>query len=294
MLCCLISVEWTTQVFAALIHFGTGLREGENTVIPKPLERRLVICLRTHPLLVNSPMALTLTRSLAFQHLPSRGVRVAAALYLALWAWLAVAPSDRSTWVLENALVVGFVIVLWCIRGVFRFSDVSLYLVLAFLTLHTVGSHYTYSAVPYDAWWQRLSGHSLNEALGWQRNHFDRLVHFCYGLLLAYPIREFFLRVVEVRGFWSYFLPFDVTLSTSAMYELIEWGAAELFGGDLGMHYLGTQGDVWDAHKDMALAALGALIAVLIIAWVNRRLHHDPAWEWSQSMRASARLPVHN
>jgi len=225
----------------------------------------------------------------SFQRLPRRGVRIAAALYLVLWAGLAIAPSDRSTWVLENALVVGLVILLWCCRRVFRFSDVSLYLILAFLALHAVGSYYTYSEVPYDAWWQSLTGHSLHEALGWQRNHFDRLVHFCYGLLLAYPIREFFLRVVEVRGFWGYFLPLDVTLSTSALYELIEWGAAELFGGDLGMHYLGTQGDIWDAHKDMALAALGALIAVLIIAWVNRRLHHDPAWEWSQSMKAAAR-----
>lgn len=234
-------------------------------------------------------MTKLLLESSSLQHLPGHGVRIAAALYLVLWTWLAVSPSDRSAWMLENALVAGLAILLWCVRRAFRFSDVSLYLILAFLTLHAVGSHYTYSEVPYDAWWQSLTGHSLQEALGWQRNHFDRLVHFSYGLLLAYPIREFFLRVVEVRGFWGYFLPLDVTLSTSALYELIEWGAAELFGGDLGMRYLGTQGDVWDAHKDMALAALGALIAVLIIAGVNRRLHHDPAWEWSQRMKASAR-----
>ena len=212
-------------------------------------------------------------------------MRIAALAYLVLWVALGISPSDRGTWLLENALVLGLLAVLWFSRRVFRFSDASLYLILLFLALHAVGSHYTYSDVPYDAWWQSLTGHSLNEALGWKRNHFDRLVHFSYGLLLAYPIREFFLRVVEVRGFWGYFLPLDVTLSTSALYELIEWGAAELFGGDLGMHYLGTQGDVWDSHKDMALAALGALIAVIIIACINQRLKHDPAWEWSNRMK---------
>lgn len=224
----------------------------------------------------------------AIKKLPGRGVRVAAALYVALWAGLAIAPADRSTWFLENALVVALVLVLWTVRRAFRFSDVSLYLILAFLALHTVGAHYMYSEVPYDRWWHTFTGYSLNEMLGWERNHFDRLVHFCYGLLLAYPIREFFLRVVEVRGFWGYFLPLDVTLSTSALYELIEWGAAEIFGGDLGMHYLGTQGDIWDAHKDMAMAGLGALIAVLLIAAINRGLKHDPAREWSDRMKAES------
>ncbi len=220
--------------------------------------------------------------------LPGRGVRVAAALYVVFWAVLGFAPSDRATWLLENIMVVGLVLLLWAVRRSFRFSDVSLYLILAFLTLHAVGAHYMYSEVPYDAWWRALTGHSLNEMFGWERNHFDRLVHFSYGLLLAYPIREFFLRVVEVRGFWGYFLPLDVTVSTSALYELIEWGAAEIFGGDLGMHYLGTQGDVWDAHKDMAMAALGALIAVVVIAAINRRLSHDPAWEWSNRIKAES------
>ena len=87
----------------------------------------------------------------------------------------------------------------------------------------------------------RMTGYSLNEAMGWERNHFDRAIHFSYGLLLAYPIREIFLRIANVRGFWGYFLPLDLTMSTSMMFELFEWGAAELFGGDLGMAYLGTR-----------------------------------------------------
>ncbi|AEC22012.1 hypothetical protein PT7_3472 [Pusillimonas sp. T7-7] len=215
-------------------------------------------------------------------------VLIAAAAYAMLWAALAISPSDRSAWLLENALVLALFCLLWIIRKQFRFSNASLLLILLFLSLHTLGSHYTYSEVPYNQWWQALTGQTLNSLFGWERNHYDRLVHFSYGLLLAYPIREFFLRIVEVRGFWAYFLPLDFTLSTSALYELIEWGAAMLFGGDLGMHYLGTQGDIWDAHKDMGLAALGALLAMLITAAINTRLQRDLAWEWSQHMKKPA------
>ena len=205
--------------------------------------------------------------------------------YFALWLALAIHPSDRPAWILENALVAALFGLLWGVRRLFRFSDVSLLLILLFLSLHSIGSHYTYSEVPYDAWWRALTGHTLNSVFGWERNHYDRLVHFCYGLLLAYPIREFFLRIVEVRGFWAYFLPLDFTLSTSAIYELIEWATAEIFGGDLGMHYLGSQGDIWDAQKDMGLAALGALLAMLLTALINRRLKRDIAQEWSGRMK---------
>ncbi len=214
-----------------------------------------------------------------------RLVHVAALAYLCLWVWAAVAPADRPTWLLENALVAVFILALWLGRRQFRFSNPSLLLIIVFLSLHTIGSHYTYSAVPYDAWWQTITGHSLNGVFGWERNHYDRLVHFSYGLLLAYPIREFFLRIVEVRGFWAYFLPLDVTLSTSALYELIEWMAATVFAGDTGMNYLGAQGDIWDAHKDMSLAALGALIAILITAVINWTARRDLAQDWSQSLK---------
>jgi len=214
-------------------------------------------------------------------------VRITAGAYAVLWAVLAIRPAHRDDWLLENVLVLALFVLLALIRRWFRFSNTSLVLILLFLALHTVGSHYTYAEVPYDQWWRQLTGHTLNSVLGWERNNYDRVVHFSYGLLLAYPIREFFLRVVEVRGFWAYFLPLDFTLSTSALYELIEWGAAAVFGGELGMNYLGTQGDIWDAHKDMALAGLGALIAILMIAALTARMRRDFAWEWSQQMKSS-------
>ena len=153
---------------------------------------------------------------------------------------LAIAPHDRADWALENALVLAFGAALLITRRWFVFSRVSYTLIFLYLCLHAIGAHYTYSLVPYDEWWRALTGHGFNAMVGWERNNFDRVVHFSYGLLLAYPIREIFLRVVEVRGFWAYFLPMDVTLSTSALYELLEWGAAATVGGDLGAAYLGT------------------------------------------------------
>jgi putative membrane protein len=101
-----------------------------------------------------------------------------------------------------------------------------------------------------------------------------------------------FLRIGNVRGFWGYFLPLDLTMSTSMLYELIEWAAALVVGGDLGQAYLGTQGDVWDAHKDMALASLGALITMGVTAAINVALQRDFAREWADSLRVHGRQPL--
>jgi putative membrane protein len=109
--------------------------------------------------------------------------------------------------------------------------------------------------------------------------------------MLAYPIREIFLRVANVRGFWGYLLPWDFTLSTSMIYELIEWAAAEMFGGELGMAYLGTQGDIWDAHKDMAFAGLGATVALAAIVTINLCTQRDFSREWAESLRVKQAVP---
>ncbi len=206
-------------------------------------------------------------------------------LFAIIWTALAIAPHDRADWALENALVLAFGAALLVTRRWFVFSRTSYTLIFLYLCLHAVGAHYTYSLVPYDDWWRALTGHGFNSMVGWERNNFDRVVHFSYGLLLAYPIREIFLRVVEVRGFWAYFLPMDVTLSTSALYELLEWGAAATVGSELGAAYLGTQGDIWDAQKDMALAAAGAVIAMAITALVNRRARRDLARDWADRLQ---------
>ena len=217
---------------------------------------------------------------------------ILAALFGIWWVVLAIHPLHRSPWLLENAPVLAAVALLAGFHRRLLFSRVSYTLIFVFMCLHQIGAHYSYSEVPYDVWFQHLTGRTFNGLVGWERNNFDRIVHFSYGLLLAYPIREVFLRVVNVRGFWGYFLPLDLTMSTSMLYELVEWATCVVFGGELGQAYLGTQGDEWDAHKDMALASLGALFAMGITAALNWRLQRDFAREWVESFRVKHKAPL--
>ena len=213
-------------------------------------------------------------------------------LYAGLWAVLAIAPWDRPTWALENALTVVAAGLLFLTRRAFPFSKASYVLWFAFLTLHAIGAHYVYAKVPYDAWFQSVFSWSPDAAFGWERNHYDRLVHFAYGLLLAHPARVGDAQHDLARGFWGYFVPFLFVVASSAIFELLEWFAALVFGAGLGDTYLGSQGDPWDAQKDMALATLGALIALAVIAAIQARLRRDFGREWSDSLRVKQRQPV--
>lgn len=205
---------------------------------------------------------------------------------------LGLKPKQRADWALENALAVAAALVLVLTHRRFPLSKISYTLIFAFLMLHELGAHYTYSEVPYDAWFEKFTGRSLNDRLGFERNHFDRLVHFVYGLWLAYPMRELFVRIVAVRGFWGYFLPLEMVMATSMLYELIEWGAAMTFGKELGQAYLGTQGDVWDAQWDMLLATVGALIAITVAALIHRSLNRDFQHEWAESLKVRKKQPL--
>jgi len=205
---------------------------------------------------------------------------------------LSVSPHDRSDWMLENVLVLFFVVIMVLSYKKFPLSRISYSLIFIFMILHEIGAHYTYANVPYDSFLSAYFNFNLNEYMGWSRNHFDRLVHFIYGLLLAYPIRELYCRIADAKGFWSYFFPLELTMATSMMFELFEWGAAELFGGDLGIAYLGTQGDVWDAHKDMALASLGAFIAMSLTLYINIRIQKGFNEEWKLSLSIKNNNPL--
>jgi putative membrane protein len=195
-------------------------------------------------------------------------------------------------WFMENSLVAlaGCVLVLTYRR--MPLSRVSYTLIFLFTCLHETGAHWTYAKVPYDDWWNSMFGVTLNSELGFTRNNFDRLVHFSYGLLLAYPLREVFLRVANVRGFWGYFLPLDFTMSTSMIYELIEWGTAAVVGSNAGNDFLGSQGDIWDSQKDMASASLGALIAMTVIALITWRYKRDFAREFGESLKLKRTAPL--
>ena len=188
-------------------------------------------------------------------------------------------------WFMENVLVAILLTPLVLTYRVMPLSRVSYSLIFLFTCLHEIGAHWTYAHVPYHGWWRSLCGLPPDAGLGIVRNNYDRLVHFSYGLLLAYPIREIFLRIANVRGFWGYFLPLDFTMSTSMIYELIEWGAAQVVGSDAGNDFLGSQGDIWDSQKDMASASLGALIAMTAIALITWHYKRDFAREFGESLR---------
>jgi putative membrane protein len=221
-----------------------------------------------------------------------RYLAILAVVFGLWWIVMGIQPHARGTWALENALALVAVALLAAFHRKLLFSRVSYSLIFVFMCLHQVGAHYTYPEVPYDAWLERLTGSTFNALVGWERNNFDRVVHFSYGLLLAYPVREMFLRVANVKGFWGYFLPLDLTMSTSMLFELVEWAVVLVFAGDTGQSYLGTQGDEWDAHKDMALAGLGALIAMAVTAATNWRWQRDFAREWGESLRVKGKAPL--
>jgi putative membrane protein len=194
-----------------------------------------------------------------------------AIVFAVIWALLAIAPLYRHDWMLENLLVLAAALAFLRWRKTLALSKVSSTLIFIFLSVHEVGAHYTYSEVPYDAWAQALTGITITEIFGFSRNHFDRLEHFFYGALLAYPMREAYIRAQMLKGRMTYTIPITITLAFSAMYEIFEWWAALIAGGDLGVAYLGTQGDVWDAQKDMALAGFGSILAMAATFLNHRR-----------------------
>lgn len=194
-----------------------------------------------------------------------------AAVFAVIWLALAIDPWYRQDWLLENVIVFVAVPLLARYGPDLKLSDASYVCLFVFFTLHAIGAHHTYSEVPYDSWYEWLSGRSFDGDFGAGRNHYDRLVHFVYGLLMALPVIELLDARARPVGLWRWLLPVLFLLSHGAIYELIEWIAAGFFGGELGMAYLGTQGDVWDAQKDTALAALGAVIGVTFWLWWRAR-----------------------
>lgn len=199
--------------------------------------------------------------------------------FVVVWLWASINPVFPHDWLLENYLVFIFVPVILLVGHYFKLSNVSYTLITIFLILHVIGSHYTYEHVPF--------GDTLKEWFGGERNMYDRLVHFLCGFLLFYPIREIFMRLARVKGIWTYILPIDLWGSFSAIYEIIEWRAASVVDPASGLAFLGSQGDIWDAQKDMTLAILGAVLAALIVFFINMKYKKN-FWK---DMRDSVRRP---
>ncbi len=202
--------------------------------------------------------------------------------FVTVWIWAAIDPIFPHDWLLENYLVFIFVPIIILSGYYFRLSNVSYTLITLFMILHVIGSHYTYAHVPF--------GFQLQDWFNADRNMYDRLVHFTFGFLLAYPMREVFMRLAHVRGFWSYYLPLDITLSFSALYEVIEWLVAVKVNPEAGIAFLGSQGDIWDAQKDMMAAGIGAILAMFIIAVINAKLDKN---FWKE-LKGSFKRDVHD
>ena len=195
----------------------------------------------------------------------------------AFWVWAAINPSYRHDWLLENYLVFIFVPIILIAGHYFRLSNVSYTLITIFMILHVIGSHYTYAEVPF--------GDTLERWFNADRNMYDRLVHFSFGFLLAYPVREVFMRLSQAKGFWSYYFPIDLVGAGSAIYEIIEWLTARNVDPAAGLAFLGSQGDVWDAQKDMLMAIIGAVLAMLVIFIINAIFNKDHWQEFKESFK---------
>ncbi len=177
-------------------------------------------------------------------------------IFMAFWVYTGVTTPDLLNWLLENSLTLSMVILLVAFYNIFRFTDTSYTLIFLFMMLHVYGSYYQYADNPFGEW--------LKDQYGFQRNHYDRIVHFGFGVLLSYPLFEIARRGFKLSLLLSSVLVLSLVLGLSAVYEIVEWVVADLVydGDEQGMAYLGMQGDIWDAQKDMALAMVGSMIAV--------------------------------
>ena len=185
---------------------------------------------------------------------------IAVGVYLILWIALAISPRDRGDWFLENLLIFISGAVLAITYRWFQFSNASYLLILIFLAFHTIGAHYTYAKVPAGFW--------LQHWLHLSRNHYDRVIHFAFGFLLVYPMTEVLARSARVKEIWAPWLAAAALWALSSFFEIVESVIAMIVRPDLGAAYLGTQGDMWDAQKDMACAFVGS---VIVAVWLTIR-----------------------
>jgi len=194
--------------------------------------------------------------------------KVLLAGYVALFIWGAIAPYDRATWWAENIPIVGVVatLVILYLRGV-RCSPLAYILMAVLPYWHTVGGHYTFERVPFD--W-------FNNLFGFKRNMFDRIGHFSVGFYAFGIVEVLLARRAMSRPLACAFAIFAIAF-VAMSYELIEWGYAVTAGGESGANFLGSQGDIWDAQKDMLMDTLGGVASILRFLIVRRPGTTDPA-----------------
>lgn len=177
--------------------------------------------------------------------------------FVIAWLVAAINPENRFDWLLENLLVFAAVLVLVYLDRTRPLSDLSYFLIFLFLLLHLLGAHYTYSKTPIGFW--------LQDLFAQDRNHYDRIVHFSFGLFIVYPVRELLIRYAGTSPRLGGYTAFATIATLSSIYEIIEWIVAILVDPAAAAAYLGTQGDVFDAQKDAGLAIIGAVLTLVAI-----------------------------
>ena len=184
-------------------------------------------------------------------------------LYGILFTVLAFNPIDRTTWFVENLTVwIILIVILVLYACKIRFSRTAYALMFVLIYLHTIGGHWTFALVPFDY---------VTDFFGFTRNHFDRVAHFSVGFY-AFPIAEWLYSKKLVANRFLLFTYPVFTIATIAMsYELIEWIYATIANPEAGIAYLGSQGDIWDAQKDMLADTLGAIVATTVFMWKRRK-----------------------
>lgn len=175
------------------------------------------------------------------------------ALYALVFAACAIAPYDRAVWWAENIPAMAVVAAIMWISRHHRFSNTSYVLMTVFIILHTIGGHYTFERVPFGL---------VSDFFGFERNHYDRVAHFSVGFY-AYPIAEYLMRERLVHARWIIALfPVFAIATVAGAYEIIEWQYALSADAAAGIAVLGSQGDIWDAQKDILADTLGALLVM--------------------------------
>jgi putative membrane protein len=184
-------------------------------------------------------------------------------IVLVAFIWSAIRPHDYFTWILEVFPAIIGIAVLAATYRSFRFTTMVYVLIAAHAIILMIGGHFTYAEVPLFNW--------IRDEFALSRNHYDRLGHFAQGFVPAMIAREVLLRRSPLkRGGWLFFIVVSICLAISALYELFEWGVSEATGS-AGDAFLGTQGDVFDTQKDMAMALVGSITSMLLLSGLHDR-----------------------